>query len=797
MTTHKRTYLPILALAVTLVAGPALAQDAKDAKDTPSKLTGSVTVAAQTGSGMDTSSKLQQYETVPKGLTLLDANIDWTSGKFFVGFTGSKLGQNDQSALFQAGRTGSFRLKASLNQNQRWFSNTAETLYSETSPGVYRLPDGMRAALQKIWYPYTTGGETAAPSAPYLSIGGAPDDRFWSVRDYMSGAQPVDLKYIRKVGNIGLDLTAIENVAFKLSYQQDSRKGHQPVAFTAPTGIDEIANAIQYRTQDWRAEVEYAHNKLFANAAFTYSRFTNDVLYSTVDNPTLLSNTSYWWTATPATVTNNSSTARIWNAPSNKATGFDLTAGYQLPAHHKVTATYSSTTMTNDQAFIAQSTNPSLLSTSSALFSLTPEYASSNGKLAQTLWMVNASGEPSKFIGYSLFYRSFDLKDKAPAYTFHSTVNSDAGGSYSATGTSTDDAGFKTGQFKAEAHVTPLTGFKIGVNFNTQKNTYADRDYLDTKDTTYGVTVDANLHFGMFHGSYSSMTRKPGDANPDAVVPFDPTARWKDIARQDAKLYSATLTVTPFDNLSAAIFVSGINSKFPETGIGLTATNVRNYGVDLVYALNDKFTVNAGYIYEKFNTNSNFWYSPNGNGTTAATNTVDQYWNATDDVVHTYKAGFRWNICAKAEFGSDYDYSKGTSDSGFTVTPGGVAGGDIQFPTATTSPSVFFGPLTPYLNYPQVFNATTIWKTWFNYHLDKNVTLGLLFWHQKFDQADWAYDQLSPYMLGGSALYASTPGAAAAYYPNMDPSANKALFLGATVPNYNANIFRVSLGWRF
>ena len=34
-------------------------------------------------------------------------------------------------------------------------------------------------------------------------------------------------------------------------------------------------------------------------------------------------------------------------------------------------------------------------------------------------------------------------------------------------------------------------------------------------------------------------------------------------------------------------------------------------------------------------------------------------------------------------------------------------------------------------------------------------------------------------------------------YPLLDPSANKALFLGARVPNYNANIFRGSINYRW
>lgn len=792
MTKHNNTHLLSLALAFGLVALPAMAQDAKEPQTT-----GSVTVGAQTGSGLDTSSKLQQYEIVPKGVSLFDVNIDWkNNANYFMTFQGNKLGLDDQYASFQAGHQGAWKLDMSLNQNPRWFSNVAETLYSQSSPGVFTLPAGMRQSQQQIWSP--ASGETAAPA-------NSSDNRFWSMRDYMNGAQPVDLRYVRKTGLVGFDLTALENWTFKVSYQREMRDGSQPVAFTAGPGIDEIANPIQYTTQDSRAEVEFAKNNFFLNGAFTHSTFANAVPYTTVDNPVRLYNTDYFWGASQVVNTSANATARLWNAPDNTANSFDFTAGYKLPSHHKVTFTGSSTVMTMAQDLIPQATNPSLnLATTSAdygKFTLAPEYPSVAGRLEQSLYMANFSGDPTPMFGYSAFYRTFDLKDKKDTYTFHSTSNSDGGASYSATGITTGNAGFKNNQFKVEGHVTPFPGLRFGLNGGQTKNTYDERDYLDNKDTTFGVTLDVNRNWAMLHGAYSTVNRKPGTANPAALVPgvtgnaLDPNAEMKDMAKQDSKLYNAALTLTPIDSTVFTFYVQGVNSDFPETSIGLKKSKVDNYGFDVTYAVTDKFSLNAGYIYEKIHMDTNLWYGANGSPVTPANTTVDQYWNKIDDKVDTYNVGFRWTLVpSRMDVGSDYDYAKGRSDSGFTINAGGQAGGDMFFPTNTTT--VNFTQMQ-YLTYPQVYNATTIWKTWFNYHVDKNVTLSLMYWHQKFDQADWAYDNLGLYMLPGSALYATTAGAVTNLYPQLDPSANRALFLGARVPNYNANILRASLSVRF
>jgi MtrB/PioB family decaheme-associated outer membrane protein len=796
MTKHNNRYLISLAIAGCLSAAPALAQDAQGPQST-----GSVTVGGQTGSGLNDSSKLQQYEMVPKGVTLFDVNFDWKNQSgYFMKFNGSKLGLDDQYAAFQGGQKGSWKLSASLNQNPRWFSNKAETLYNESAPGVLTLPDGMRTSLQRIWSPAATD-----PAAPANSN----DDRFWSMRDYMGGAQPVDLRYVRKTGQVGLDITALENWTFKLSYQRDVRNGHQPVSFTAGPGIDEIANPIQYTTQDTRADVEYAKNGAFLAASYVHSDFQNDVLYTTVDNPVRLTNTDFAWTGAPVVNTAANATARLWNAPANKADSFDATAGIKLPAHSKIALTFSTTTMSVNQALIPQATNPNLnLATTSAdygKFTLTPEYASVSPKLNQVLFMANLSGEPSAMFGYSAFYRLFDLKDKTPTYTFHSTVNSDGGASYSAAGvTSSEDArAYKSHQLKAEVHVTPARGLRLGVNAGQLTTDYEDRNWTVVKDNSFGATVDANISWAMFHAGLSSVKREPSSPNAEEAAEgttggrLTQGAEMKDNAKQTSTIYNAALTLTPLDAFALTFSTQGVKSDFPATTVGLAKSTVNNFGVDATYALTDRFSVNAGYIYEKLAMDTNFWYSANGTVTNpVATNTSDQYWNSINDKVDTFTAGFRWSLSpGKVDLGSDFSSSKGRSDSGFRIVPGGAqAGGDMLFPTNTTT--VNFTQMQ-YLNYPQVFNKSTMWKTWLSYHVDKNVTLSVMYWMQKFDQADWAYDGIGVYMLTGSALYASTPGAVANLYPQLDPSANRALFLNATVPNYNASIFRVSVNYRF
>ena len=116
----------------------------------------------------------------------------------------------------------------------------------------------------------------------------------------MNGAQPVDLQVHPQDRPRRLRLQRTQALDFNASYQRETRNGTQPLAFTAGPGIDEIANPIQYTTQDAEVEVEYTKKPLLRERRVHATACShNDVLYTTVDNPVRLNNTNYFWTGSP------------------------------------------------------------------------------------------------------------------------------------------------------------------------------------------------------------------------------------------------------------------------------------------------------------------------------------------------------------------------------------------------------------------------------------------------------------------------------------------------------------------
>ena len=255
-----------LGMALGLVAFPAGAQS-------DNETSGSVTVGGQGGSGIDESSKLQQFETFPKGVFLPGARFSWKGSSYFFDFRGTKLGLDDQSARASWGKVGTFKVNLSWDENPNFLSNTARTPFTEVSPGVFRLPDNIQQALQNVYVPFT-GSAPANPTVP----------GFFAVEPWVNESQPIDLRYLRKTGKAGLELKPSDSLSVRLGYSRESRDGNKNTTFYGGPNF-EVATPIDFTTHDFRAEADYAEGRVFASAAVAFSKFLNNVAFAEIDNP--------------------------------------------------------------------------------------------------------------------------------------------------------------------------------------------------------------------------------------------------------------------------------------------------------------------------------------------------------------------------------------------------------------------------------------------------------------------------------------------------------------------------------
>ncbi len=775
----------LLALAATVCAAalPASAQwGPEEEKNCFPTGTGSFTLAAQGGKGFEDSSKLQQYETFPKGVFLPCANFSWKNDKdYFIDAKGTKLGLDDQFASVLAGKKSGASLFLKWDQNPNWQSNTAQTPYSETISGntaYYHVPDGMRLGLQNVYTPWV-----APTSSNPSGVGTAPANPtvpgFFAVEPWVDQSPTFDLRYVRKTGTAGIEIPVGKDFVFSASYSHETRNGNKNTTFYG--GPDyEVATPIDFKTEGFRFGGEYAKGRLFANVTADFSNFTNEIQYATIDNPERLqlNNPGY---PTARTVYNDAATFRLWLPPDNKAYQIDLTAGYTLPARHKITGSLSTGQMKMDHELLDLSTNPDLgLQPPNPAFSVAPPYGSVEAKYDTLMLNFRFTGDPSPYFGYIASYRKFELKDKTEEYEFQSSVRGDVGASYLGPSAPLlrEHFGWSVETLRGEVHALPVHGLRLSLSYNEDKRKFDVGEYEEVKDKTFAVNVDWGWKWVALHGGFSNFKRDPGTAYD---APVWEGASFTDTAQRDRNTWNALVTLTPIEKL--AVSFTGLTQKndFPTSVTGLLDQTMDTFGVDVTYAPNKNINLTAGYVYEKYYFDMAAAYIPRG--LNPPFDPANMWDNKTNDKVDTFRAGLSWALVPdKVDLDATVDYTKPRSDSQYKFdlpgTPiGGLNEANGVFP-ANVPPIPGF-PTFTFDSFPLVTKKFIMAKIRLAYHVSKNLTASVLYWKQKYDNTDWTTDLMQPYM------------------GHVDPGANRWFFLGARIPSYNTDVFRASLTYTF
>ena len=560
---------------------------------------GTITLSGQTNDAEGDSSKLEQYETIPSGILVPCAAYGWSNANYFFDAKTTKPFYDDQYWGLTTGKKGGFQLDLTWDQNPNWQSNTARTLYTESSPGVLKFPDSTRLALQQVYTPWVT--PTAANP---VGIGTAPANPtvpgFYAVGDYVNSSLPTfDLRYVRKTGRGGLSIPVGKALVFDVSYQRETRNGNKNTTFYG--GPDyEVATPIDYVTDDFRFGGEFAQGRFFLSAVVDFNQFTNDVPYANIDNPERLQMNN---PVNGRVVINDAATFRLWMPPDNKAFQADFTGGITLPARNKITASLSTGNMKMDHELINISTNPDLQTSATApnpLFTVVPPYSNVEARYDTYMAQVKLTGDPIRWLGYNLSYRKFELSDKTEDYAFNSTVRGDVGATYNAAPFVREHEGWSTENLRALVYVTPVRGLRLGASYGQDKRKYDIREYADVTDDVFALTGDYSSSLFQLHLAWTSLDRKPGSTNEEAIPPTWDGATQTDITERTRHMLSGLVTFTPTAKLAVSLSGAKQKNDFPESVTGLLDQNSSNWGIDLTYAASQNLNLMAGFVQEKF-----------------------------------------------------------------------------------------------------------------------------------------------------------------------------------------------------
>lgn len=268
--------------------------------------------------------KFEEYREVPNGPVIRNYRLGMENEKNAVEFEAQNVRQLDQAFDLSISHEYKYRLSASWAQTPHLYSKEARTPYTETDPGVFRLPDQIQTDLQNN----LTDAGAVTDTANFKRIFGS----------FAGGAQWVDLRTRTDRGRVSLKTAPSDHLQWTLGFSQNNKVGKKAEGATFGfSHVVELPVPNDYKTYDMDTGLEYQTNEAQFGIRYGLSLFKNETNALIWDNAKRLTdradNTSGYVSGS------QSSQGRKSLAPDNVAHAISLSGGTKLPwANSRATA---------------------------------------------------------------------------------------------------------------------------------------------------------------------------------------------------------------------------------------------------------------------------------------------------------------------------------------------------------------------------------------------------------------------------------------------------------------------------
>lgn len=664
MTTHSPLFL-LAALGLLCNAGVAAAQ----AVDTsqwkcescpfPKEgVGGSVDIGA--GVAATDSPKSGDYTGIDRkgGYLLLGGQLRWRSGSgTWAEASGADLGLDSRSLTARGGQEGKYTLRLDYAEVPR--------------------------------HPYNADGAT-----PFLGVGG---DTLSLPAGYPSGStatmplastlQPVSLGYKKKRLDLGGKVIAIDDWSVGVRYTRDTKNGTQPMYGSFFSTASQLVAPVDQVTDTLEVSAAYTTRKLQASLSYQVSRFRNGPESLTWANPF-------------DPVVTGATRGQLALAPDNQMHLVSASAGYEIASWIHVSADVSLGRLTQDQAFLASTTNPTLT------FAPALTTSSLDGRVDTFDANVKFSARPMEDLRIVGSWAR-DVRDNKTSVRTYALIATDL----FVNGSTRDNTPFDVTQdrFKLNADYRGIEGVKLaaGVDQDYKRRPY--HEVVRTGETTVWGRAGVQPLEAVALTLRASHAERNNSAYGTAIW-FGSNEniflRKYNLADRRRDMLGARADWTVSETMSAGVSLDYANDDYNESLIGLTKARSLNLGVDFSATIAERTQVTAYAQSERIRS-----------GQAGSQAVLYPDWTARNkDGFDVIGVGVKHQVVADSfTVGADLSIARSRSD--LTVdTPSP----EPQFPSART--------------------ATDTLKLYANYKLKDNLWLNGSFWHERYSSSDWHYD---------------------------------------------------------
>ncbi|MBP1607414.1 MAG: hypothetical protein H6Q08_2788 [Acidobacteria bacterium] len=560
------------------------------------------------------SSKFEEYRTVPKGVSMPLFSVQGSQNGMDFGLFAQKVSLDDQR-YFGYANVGWLGVKFDYNQIPHSMGNDGQVIHAETGEGVWNMSATLRKSLGDA---VDAVLPATARTYPFYANLLAPT---------IASAGSVDVSDLRKRGDVGFDLP----FGLAVTYMREVKTGYRgasggDILGTVTSAVD-VAEPLNELTQDFG--IRWASNFKIGNAYASFNRnvYNDRVDSLIIDNPFRATDLAYTSTAVPG----GPAQARFSTSPDNEANRFALGGQIKLARQTRIGADLAFQTMTQDAAFLPftinsaiftpagiQATNPSLLPAQSL-----------DGQIDTTTFNVSFVSRPINPLWIRMRYRSYDLENKTTpiSWTGGSTSGSPDRSWGAESATEGAPYGYATANLydNSNQRFDAQVGFDIGALTLEGAYRYAslERTWREaTSGDENGYSIAAVFHamdWLGFRGMFGQLKRT---ADGETLYGFQ-----ADEAERETTRAGLELELTPFNALGFTFSYAHWNHDYPNrpdriavsggvpvpgaqpipgTPSGLLEASYDTYTVEVDYTPSERTEVGGYYTYEKNESTNQF-----------------------------------------------------------------------------------------------------------------------------------------------------------------------------------------------
>jgi MtrB/PioB family decaheme-associated outer membrane protein len=488
----------------------------------------------------------------------------WTLNTF-----ATKMGYRDQQFAGEYRLVGKVKASFDWNQIPMFISGDTRSLFSQPSPGVFRLPDTLQAANE--------AGAT-------------------TIRHYADQATGLDLRHRRDTGSFDFIYSANPEVDVKFNVTSATRTG--AMHWNAPFGfsnVTEVPLPLDQRTTDATALFEWANQRGYLSVGWDGSWFNNNIETLIWDNPLKITDSNYGSAYSDG---RGSSQGRMALWPDSTQQYVHGTASVATPGRGRLIGYLAIGSAKQNATLLPHTINASVPNIPLAR-------STADTEIRNTLVNLQYTARPIREFSLNARYRYMDVDNRTPHFDMFGRVRFD--GVYDPPGSdipSPEPYGIARSNFDVDGTISALkyTSIKVGYGYAEADRTF--RIWEKTKEGTFRVAADTvgNPYVSM-RALFEKSKREGEGFDPHDIlghVGEQPGMRHFDIADRDRDRFTLITTLTPSSIFSVSLSAGVGDEEFPDSEFGVQSLDSKQYSVGFDVIPSDRVGLSVIYGWEDY-----------------------------------------------------------------------------------------------------------------------------------------------------------------------------------------------------